>query len=409
MNFFSLIVLGLSILTLTPAVAVKSGVIGQIKKTAPKQESTVELPSQPLRTSPSGKIETLAKQVLLIDFTTGVILYEKDPDERMHPSSMTKIMTAYLVFENLKSGNIQKNTTFPVSERAWRMGGSKMFVPLNAMVKVEDLLKGIIIQSGNDACTVIAEGLAGSEENFARVMTEKAHEMGAVHTNFRNASGWPDPEHLTTARDLAIIAHRIITDFPEFYHMFGMKEYVYNNIRQWNRNPLLFKNVSCDGIKTGHTDSGGYGIVASMVQGDRRLILVANGMPSEQARANEVLKLLTWGMQSFENYTLYKPGEEVDEIPVWLGEENFVEATVPEEIVITLPQFSKSGLKVDIQYDAPIAAPIKKDAPIGTMFITLPSQELPLEVPLVALKSIEKAGFFKKIRDSFLYLIWGKA
>jgi D-alanyl-D-alanine carboxypeptidase (penicillin-binding protein 5/6) len=365
-------------------------------------------PAQPISTGSPLKLETIAKQALLIDYTTGVILLEKNADELMVPSSMTKIMTAYLIFENLKSGNIQMDTAFPVSERAWRMGGSKMFVPLNAMVPVEDLLKGIIIQSGNDACIVVAEGLGGSEENFAHVMTEKAREMGALQTTFKNASGWPDPGHLTTARDLAIIAHRMITDHPELYRMFGAKEYVYNKIRQWNRNPLLYKNIGCDGIKTGHTESGGYGIVASVVQGDRRLILVANGLPSEQSRAQEVLKLMTWAMQTFDNYSFFKPGDLIDEIPVWLGEESFVPATVPEEVVMTLPKLSRKGLKVDIQYDAPIAAPIKEGALLGKVVITLPSQELPIEVPLVAAHAVGKAGFFKKIRDSFHYLVWGK-
>jgi len=353
-------------------------------------------------------IETAAKQVLLIDYTTGIILFEKNADELMYPSSMTKIMTAYMVFAKLRDGSIQMNSVFPVSERAWRMGGSKMFVPLNAMVSVEDLLKGIIIQSGNDACIVVAEGLGGSEENFAYAMTQTAHEMGALQTNFKNASGWPDPEHLTTARDLAIIAHRIITDFPDFYHMFSAKEYVYNKIRQWNRNSLLYKNVGCDGIKTGHTEDGGYGIVASVLQGDRRLILVVNGLLSEQDRANEALKLMRWGLQTFDNYSLFKPGELIDTIPVWLGEENGVTATVAEEVIVTLPKVSRKGLKVDIQYDTPVAAPIVQGAILGKMIVTLPSQEFPLEVPLIAGEPVGKAGFFKRIMDSFRYLIWGK-
>jgi D-alanyl-D-alanine carboxypeptidase (penicillin-binding protein 5/6) len=371
-------------------------------------------PPEPFQPAPSAKIETLAKQALLIDFTTGVILLEKNADELMAPSSMTKIMTAYLVFEKLKQGHIQRTTTFPVSERAWRMsspkmGGSTMFAPLNAMITVDDLLKGIIIQSGNDACIAIAEGLGGTEENFAKVMTDKAHEMGAHQTTFRNASGWPDPEHQSTARDLAIIAHRLITDHSEFYPMFGEKEFVFNNIRQWNRNPLLFKNIGCDGVKTGYTESGGYGIVASVVLGDRRLILVANGMPSEKDRANEVLKLMTWGMQTFDNFAVFKPGDVVEAIPVWLGSENTVPATVADEIVMTLPKLSLKGLKVDIEYDTPIAAPIEKGATIGKVIITLPSQELPIDFPLVAANSVEKAGFLKRIRDSFSYLVWGKA
>jgi serine-type D-Ala-D-Ala carboxypeptidase (penicillin-binding protein 5/6) len=385
-----------------PIMAKKSNKITPIKGQAPKQPTI----NQPLA---SLQLETLAKQVLLIDYATGVILLEKNADEPMFPSSMTKIMTAYLIFESLKQGQIQMDTAFPVSEKAWRMGGSKMFVPLNAMVRVDDLLKGIIIQSGNDACIVIAEGLGGSEENFAAAMTEKAREMGAHLTTFRNSSGWPDPDHQTTARDLAIISHRLLTDFPEFYSMFGEKEYVFNNIRQWNRNPLLYKNLGCDGIKTGHTDAGGYGIVASVLQGNRRLILVANGMPTEQARSNEVLKLLTWGLQTFDNYTLFRPGDVVDAIPVWLGTENSVEATVSQDVIMTLPRTSRKGLKVDIEYNSPASAPITKGSTLGKVIITLPSQELPIEFPLVAASSIERAGFLKKIKDSFSYLIWGKA
>lgn len=385
-----------------PVLAKNNSKMHVLKAQAPKLPTA----TQPLA---SLQLETAAKQVLLIDFTTGVILLEKNADEPMYPSSMTKIMTAYLIFEQLKHGNIQMSTAFPVSEKAWRMGGSKMFVPLNAMVSIQDLLKGIIIHSGNDACIVAAEGLAGTEENFAAMMTEKAREMGAQLTTFRNASGWPDPEHMTTARDLTIISHRLISDFPEFYGMFGEKEYVFNNIRQWNRNPLLYKNIGCDGIKTGHTDAGGYGIVASVLQGNRRLILVVNGLPTEQARANEVLKLITWGIQTFDNYTLFKPGDVVDAIPVWLGTENFVEATVPHDIVMTLPKLSRKGLKVDIVYDTPISAPVPKGTEIGKLVVSLPSQELPIEFPLVTAKSVGRAGFFKRIKDSFSYLIWGKA
>lgn len=384
-----------------PALPVSQGKPGS----SSNQTSKPQTPFQP---ASSAKIETLAKQALLIDFKTGVILLEKNADELMHPSSMTKVMTAYLVFEKLKQGHIQMTTTFPVSEKAWRMGGSKMFVPLNSMISVEDLLKGIIIQSGNDACIVIAEGIAGSENVFAEEMTQKAREMGAHQTTFLNASGWPDPNHLTTARDLAIIAHRTISDYPEFYSMFGVKEYIFNNIRQWNRNPLLYKNIGCDGIKTGYTDSGGYGIIASVVKGDRRLLLVANGLSSEQVRANEVMKLMSWGIDTFDNYSLFKPGDVIDMVPVWLGEENAVQATVSQEVVMTLPRLSRKGLKVDIQYDTPIAAPVKKDTPLGKVIITLPSQELPIEFPLVAATSVGKAGFFKRIKDSFSYLIWGK-
>jgi D-alanyl-D-alanine carboxypeptidase (penicillin-binding protein 5/6) len=402
---FFLLILGILVLSTDPSGAAKAKQASPLKKAQKLEQPPLTEPSS----DPSNlSLGTTAKQALMIDYATGVVLLEKNADELMFPSSMTKIMTAYLVFQRLKEGHIQMDTAFPVSERAWRMSGSKMFVPLNAMVRIEDLLKGIIIQSGNDACIVMAEGLSGSEEIFAQEMTRVAQEMGARQTSFKNASGWPDPEHHTTARDLAIIAHRLITDHPEFYSLFGAKEFVYNNIRQWNRNPLLYKNIGCDGIKTGFTESGGYGIVASVTKGQRRLLLVVNGLASEQARASEVLKLMTWGMQTFNNYSLFKPGEVVDTIPVSLGKENFVAASVPEEVVITLPILSRKGLKVEIHYDSPVAAPIEKNAVLGKMIIYLPSQEQPIEVPLVAVASVDRAGFFKKIKDSMSYLIWGK-
>lgn len=392
------------LLTFCETTAAKGPLLSKVRTTS----SENKMASKPFQPASSAKLETEAQQALLIDYTTGVILLEKNADELMHPSSMTKIMTSYLVFDKIKQGHIQMNTAFPVSERAWRMGGSRMFVPLNGLISVEDLLKGIIIQSGNDACVVIAEGLAGSEEYFAQMMTEKAHEMGARQTTFRNASGWPDPDHLSSARDLAIIAHRTISDHPEFYPLFGIKEFVFANIRQWNRNTLLYKNIGCDGMKTGHTDKGGYGLVASVVQGDRRLILVVNGLTSDKARAQEALKLMTWGIQTFDNYALFRPGDVVDMIPVWLGSDDLVHATVSQDVVMTLPRASRKGLKVDIQYDTPIAAPLAKGAQIGKIIITLPSQELPMEFPLVAENAVGKAGFFKRIRNSFRYLIWGK-
>lgn len=399
------LIFGVLLLSASPGMAAKAKQISPVKQV----QKVETLPSvDPSSDSSSLPLGTIAKQALMIDYVTGVVLLEKNADELMFPSSMTKIMTAYLIFQKLKEGRIQMDTVFPVSERAWRMGGSKMFVPLNAMVRVEDLLKGIIIQSGNDACIVMAEGLSGSEEIFAQEMTQVAQKMGALQTSFKNASGWPDPAHQTTARDLAIIAQRVISDHPEFYDLFGVKEFVYGNIRQWNRNPLLYKNIGCDGIKTGYTESGGYGIVASIVQGGRRLILVLNGLPSEQARASEVLKLMTWGMQAFNNYSLFKPGEVVDIIPVSLGKENFVPATVPEEVVITLSKLSRKGLRVDVQYDTPVAAPVEKNKLLGKMIIYLPSQAQPIEAPLVAAESVDRAGFFKKIKDSMSYLIWGR-
>jgi D-alanyl-D-alanine carboxypeptidase (penicillin-binding protein 5/6) len=403
-NFiFPLVILFCFATNVLAAVTVSSGsAVGSV--TAFQERSIKPVPAPSV---PRPNLETSARQVLLVDFITGDVLLEKNADESMYPSSMTKVMTAILVFEKLKAGHIQLDTHLPVSERAWRMEGSKMFVPLNGMVSVEDLLKGIIIQSGNDACIVMAEGVSGTEEKFAEEMTEYAHKLGALNTTFKNASGWPDPDHLTTARDLVTISRYLLTNYPESYSLFSIKDFAYNKIRQWNRNALLYKNISCDGIKTGYTKAGGYGMIASQVQAERRLILVVNGLESEQARTREALKLLDWGMQTFNNYTLFKAGEQVEMIPVWLGDKNHVPATVGQDIILTLPKMTQKNLKVEIHYNTPLSSPIKKNDIIGKVVMTFPSWNEPVERPLLAAESINKGSFFKRIKDSFRYLIWG--
>jgi len=286
------------------------------------------------------------------------------------------------------------------------MGGSKMFVKVGDRVKVEDLIRGIIIQSGNDACVVVAEGLSHSEASFADLMTAKGQTLGLRHSNFRNASGWPDPEHLMTAEDLVILARRLIADFPEFYHYFGETEFTYNNITQPNRNLLIERNLGVDGLKTGHTEQGGFGIVISGVRDGRRLILAINGMNSMKERIEEAGRLLDWGFREFDNAHLFKPGEIVTETPVWLGTRAQVSMVIDHGIEITLPKRSKAGMKVAVEMTSPVSAPIAKGSVIGKLVVSAPEIET-REYPLKAVESVDRLGFFGRLVAAFKYIVWG--
>ncbi|MCZ6603756.1 MAG: D-alanyl-D-alanine carboxypeptidase, partial [Alphaproteobacteria bacterium] len=272
----------------------------------------------------SWAFETTAAQAILLDFDTGAVLIEKNASTPMFPASMTKIMTAYLTFERLREGSLAMTDTFRVSEKAWAKGGSKMFVDVGGDVSVADLLRGVIVQSGNDASIVLAEGIAGSEDAFGTLMTDKAFALGMTDSMFVNATGWPDDNHVTTARDLAILATAMIRDFPDYYALFGETEFSYNGIDQSNRNPLLFLDVGADGLKTGHTEASGYGLAASATRGDRRLVLVVNGLASERERSSESARLMGWGFANFNNYDLFAAGETVEEVAVWMGEADTV-------------------------------------------------------------------------------------
>lgn len=360
------------------------------------------------------KMDTTAAQAILVDHATGRVILEKNADDPVYPSSMTKIMTAYMVFERLKKGTTQLDTPIIISEKAWKMSGSKMFISVNSQVSVGDLLKGIIIQSGNDACTAIAEGLSGSEEVFAAQMTQRAHELGATHTTFKNASGWPDPEHLSTARDLMLIAQHVINDYPEYYPLFGEKEFTYNNITQPNRNPLLYNNSGADGLKTGFTDIGQYGLVASAKEIDangveQRFDLVINGLPSMKARAQEATKLMTWALKNFTSVSPIKAGQVVATAPVWLAMEENVPLTIAKDCRLTLPHLAVKDIQVHVVYDSPLNAPLPAGHIVGKATITAPTLEIPLEVPLITAIEVKKAGFFKRITASISYLIWGKS
>lgn len=359
-------------------------------------------------------VPVLAKQALVMDMRTKTILLNKNGDMRMTPSSMSKMMTSYIVEEKIMKGEITPETLLPVSRKAWSTGGSKTFVPLNGDVRVIDMLRGAIIQSGNDACIVLAEGIAGSEEAFAHMMNEKARAMGLTGTQFMNASGLPQDGHYSTAKDLAILGARIIEDHPQFYPLYGEKEFTFGKdnrgrpITQGNRNPLLHTgNTGCDGIKTGHTDDGGHGIVASFVDSGQRYIMVINGLKTKQARADEARKLLAWAKQNFINKRVYKKGDVIDPIaPVWLG----VKASIPlilADDVDFLTLRSKMGTpKVTLHFESPIPAPIQKGDVIGKITIHLGDQAR--DVSVLAGDSCEKVGFFMRIMHSISYLLWGQ-
>ena len=354
----------------------------------------------------AASIETIAKQAILVDMTSQTVLFEKNADERMPPSSMSKIMTMYMVLEAIKEGRLTLESTLPVSERAWRMQGSKMFVELNNNIKVDDLIKGVIVQSGNDACIVLAEGLAGSEPAFAERMTRRAREIGLKNTNLVNATGWPDPNHYMTARDLSILAERLIKDFPEYYHYYSIREFQYHGITQGNRNPLLYRGIGADGIKTGHTDLAGYGLTASAEREGRRLILVVNGLPNMQARADESARLIEWGFREFASYALFKSGDTIEQLPVWQGETSTVPVTTAEDLNVTMARVDRSDMKVSLVSDAPVAAPIKKGDVVGKLVISAPG--FPgKEVPVIAAQDVEKLGFVGRALAAAKYLVFG--
>ncbi|MBT5943638.1 MAG: D-alanyl-D-alanine carboxypeptidase [Rhodospirillaceae bacterium] len=358
--------------------------------------------------------QTTARQAILIDFDTGAVLYEKDAESPMFPASMSKIMTSLLVFDELRAGRLQLDSTFRVSEKAWRKGGSKMFVNVKDEIKIEDLLRGIIVQSGNDASIVIAEGISGSEEAFAERMTERAIEIGLTNTQFRNATGWPDPDHVTTARDLAMLALFLIREYPEFYSLYSEREFTYGKsldgkpITQGNRNPLLYKAVGADGLKTGHTEASGFGLTASAVRGDRRLVMVINGLDSVRARSSESERLLNWGFRVFDNYQLFEAGETVEEAKVWLGDAGVVPLVIEAPLAVTIPKSSRRGMRVKVMYDSPIPAPISAGVEVARIVVTAPDME-PISRPLKTASDVGQLDFFGRITSAINFIIFGSS
>ena len=356
----------------------------------------------------SSALETLGKQAILIDATTGTILFSKNPDERMTPSSMSKIMTIYKLFERLKDGELSLTDKFSVSEKAWRKQGSKMFVAVNSRVTIEDLIRGIIVQSGNDATIVVAEGLSGSEGAFADEMNETAKQLNMTNSNFINASGWPDPDHETTARDLAKLTVATVKNFPDLYRYYGEKTFTYNGIKQGNRNPAIYRNIGADGLKTGHTEAGGYGLTVSAIRKNRRLILVINGLPTKKSRAVESERILDWGFREFNNYALFKAGETVTEAQIWLGEHGSVPLLIERDLIITLSRKVRRGMKVKVAMETPVPAPVKKGDVLATLKVELPGRPT-MKIPLVSGADIGQLGVFSRLGAAVKYVLWGES
>jgi D-alanyl-D-alanine carboxypeptidase (penicillin-binding protein 5/6) len=351
-------------------------------------------------------ITTSAQTLFIVDYQTGAVLADRNSTGRIEPASLTKMMTAYLIFEALKNGKLKLTDTFPVSERAWRMQGSKMYVELNNSIKLEDLLRGIVVQSGNDACVVVAEGMAGSEEAFVDRMNAKAKEFGMTGTHFVNSNGWPDPNHYTTARDLAILARHLIADYPEDYHYFSEINFTYHGIKQGNRDPLLYKHVGADGIKTGHAEGPGYSLVSSGQQNGRRIIMVVQGLDSKQSRSDEALQLYQWAFRNFDNVTVAKASAPLIQAPVWLGAEETVALGPKQDVVMTLPRDAKAQMKATAVFDGPLAAPLAAGQQVGVLRLEAPGVA-PIEVPLIATAAVGRLGAFGRMIAAAKYLIHG--
>lgn len=360
---------------------------------------------------PALAFDTTAEFGVLIDADTGAVLWEKDADTQMHPASMSKLMTLSMLFEALKAGTVKLDDEFPISEHAWRAGGaasgsSTMFAKVGSYIPVNTLIQGIIVQSGNDACIAVAEALNGSEPEFAAAMTRRAKELGLTNSTFANATGWPDPNQMMTAHDLARLARHIIKDFPEYYHYFSEKEFTWNGITQHNRNPALFLDSSVDGLKTGHTEASGYGLVVSAKRGDQRLILVLNGLPSMKARAEESVRVLDWGFRSFKSYKLYAAGTAIDNAPVWQGTYAQVPLVTASDVTLIMTPEQRRAMEVSVHYDAPVPAPVSAGQRVGTLRITVPDKTTQ-EIPLLAGADVEQLGVFGRGMAALRHMIFG--
>lgn len=355
-------------------------------------------------------LETRAATAILLDGKTGTVLFEKNADQRMYPASMTKVLTAYLVFDQLKKGRIKLDDTFTVSEHAWRQGGSRTFLDLGSKVKIEDLVQGMIVQSGNDASVALAEGLAGTEAAFADAMTRKGQELGMTNTTFYNVTGWPHPEHMTTVRDMATLAVRMIQDFPEYYSFYSKREFTYNGIRQIIRNPLIQEGFpGADGLKTGYTEQAGYCLTGSAERNGLRLVMVIGGLKTPKERADEAKKILEWGFREYRSYTLFKPEETTATAKVWLGVRNEVALGTKEPIVLTMPASDTSKVKVKVMYNEPLTAPVLKGTEVGKAIIeNVGPDNKTIELPLYTREDVNGIGFAEGVRRKIDFLLSGK-
>ncbi len=355
-----------------------------------------------------------ARTLILLDYNSDEILYELDADAQIYPASMTKIMTSIVAFELLKQNKISLDDEYVVSENAWRLsqsGYSSMFIMVNDLVSVEDLLRGIIVASGNDACVALAEGIAGSEENFAEMMNEKASEIGMTSTNFTNSSGINDPDNISTVRDIALMSKYLIKNFPNYYELFKEKTFTWDRtggdpIKQGNRNPLLYKNIGVDGVKTGYLAVEKYSLASSMIKNDRRLIAVASGFPTKNLRSLDSMKLLNWGFRNTSTFEVSKKGESFFELNTWLAKKNKIKVETKEDFYITINKKEIRNLSVSLSYEGPIVAPVQKGEKIAELIISNKDDKIKV-LPLYASEDLKKVNFFKSLITSINYLIWG--
>ena len=348
--------------------------------------------------------EVAAKSYFLIDFASGKVLAEKNADKKIEPASITKLMTAYAVYKELDEDRLSMDDIVIVSKKAWRMGGSKMYIEVNSKVSVHDLLKGLIIQSGNDASVALAEHVAGTEDAFVQLMNQYAVELGMDNTNFVNSTGWPDKKHLTSARDIATLSAAIIREFPEHYPWYAEKEYTYNDIKQYNRNKLLWSDNSVDGLKTGHTESAGYCLVSSAMRDDMRLISVVLGTDSKKKRASVSQAILNYGFRFYESHTLYDGGEVMNRPRIWKGEFESLEVGLNEDLAITIPRGAYDKLDATMDIDKNIEAPISKGQQVGVVKISLDGEVLE-SIPLVALETVNEGNLFQIAKDYVLRML----
>jgi len=352
-------------------------------------------------------LNTIAEQAILFDMETNSVIFEKNSEDLMSPSSMSKLMTIYYIFKKIESGEVSLQDKFKVSKKAWKKGGSRMFINLNSLVTIDDLLKGIIVQSGNDACIAIAEGFSGSEELFAEELNDLAREIGLTNSNFKNSTGWPDPDHLMTSKDLLTLSIRTIKDFPDLYKLYAEKEFTYNSIRQVNRNPLLFSDKNADGLKTGHTSLGGYGLAASSERNGRRLILIINGLKSSKQRKLESKRLMDIGFFQYSNFKLFNKDEIIDNLYVWNGKKKKLPVYTPVDISITVPKKLRKSLKFFLEFYSPLSVPIKKDQKVARLILKNKNNEFLKDFPVFSYVEVEEMNFIKKIIFKFNYLIFG--
>lgn len=352
---------------------------------------------------PASAFETRARAAWVYDVTTGTVLLSKNADEKQPPASMSKLMTLNMLFEALRDGRIRLDERFAVSSRAKAMGGSTMFLNETDRPTVEELIKGIVVLSGNDACVVVAEGLAGTEEDFARKMNERAKALGFANSTFANSHGWPHPNQRMSMHDLGLLAVRLITEFPEYYGYFSLTEFPYDGRspdNRFNRNPLLKLGIGADGLKTGHTSESGYGLVGSAIQDGRRIVFAINGLESERERAEEAERIVSWAFREFVQKTIASKGTRIAEADIWLGQSSRVGLVVEEDLSLLLPSLAREKLKANVVYTGPIEAPVEEGQKLAEMIVEIPGVE-PVSIPLVAEQTVPKGGFTTRLRTAF--------